>query len=308
MNDRTKGWLNGLVAVIVFGGSTAGTRAAVSGFDPFFLTSARAAIAGGLSALLMLALRSPLPKRDELPSLAIVVGGVVIGFPLLSGLAVQHITAARAVVFQGLLPLGTALFGVLRGGERPSPVFWLFAVAGALTIGVFALSRGAESSLTGDLLILAGVVVCSLGYAEGGALSRRMGGLRVICWALILSLPVSLPAAFLLRPESFAPVPTQAWVGLAYVSLFSMLIGFIFWYRGLALGGIAAVGQLQLLQPLFGLAVSALLLREPVGWPMLAATAGVILCVAGARRSSGPAPARVLRSLTARTALGEELE
>src|SRR5579859_308755 len=304
MNDRTKGWLSGLVAVIVFSGSTPATRLGVSGFDPFFLTSTRAMIAGILAAALMLALRSPLPKRGDLVSLAIVIAGVVIGFPLLSGLAMQHITSARALVFQGLLPLGTALFGVLRGGERPSPIFWLFASAGGLTIGVFALARGADSSLTGDLLILAAVAVCSLGYAEGGVLARRMGGLRVICWALILSLPLSLPSAFVLRPDSFAGVPAQAWAGLAYVSLFSMLIGFIFWYRGLALGGIAAVGQLQLLQPLLGLAVSALLLRELVGWPMLAATAGVICCVAGARRFSGPA--HILRSVPGQTELGKE--
>jgi len=304
MNDRTKGWLNGLLAVIVFSGSTPATRLGVSGFDPVFLTSARAAIAGSLAAALMLGLRSPLPKREDLASLTIVVAGVVIGFPLLSGLAMQHITSARALVFQGLLPLGTALFGVLRGGERPSPVFWLFALAGGLTIGIFALARGAESSLTGDLLILAGVVTCSLGYAEGGALSRRMGGLRVICWALILSLPISIPSAFWLRPASFALIPPQAWAGLAYVSLFSMLIGFIFWYRGLALGGIAAVGQLQLLQPLLGLAVSALLLGETIGWPMLAATAGVICCVAGARHVSSPA--HILRSVPGRTELGKE--
>ncbi len=308
MDDKSKGWLNGFLAVLVFSGSTAGTRAGVSGFDPFFLTSARAAIAGLLAAALMLGLRSPLPKRNELAGLTIVVGGVVIGFPLLSGLAVQHITAARAVVFQGLLPLGTALFGVLRGGERPSSWFWLFALAGATIIGAFALSRGAESSPEGDVLILAAVVICSLGYAEGGALSRRMGGLRVICWALILTLPASVPAAFLLRPGTFSGLPAQAWVGLGYVSLFSMLIGFIFWYRGLALGGIAAVGQIQLLQPLFGLCVSALLLREPVGWPMMAATAGVVLCVAGARRFSGPAPARILRGISGGTPLGEELE
>lgn len=305
MNDRTKGWLNGMAAVLVFSNSTPATRLAVSGFDPFFLTSARAAIAGLLAAALMLATRSSLPKRGDLVSLVIVITGVVIGFPLLSGLAMQHITSARALVFQGLLPLGTALFGVLRGGERPSPIFWLFALAGGLIIGAFALARGADSSLTGDLLIFAAVAICSLGYAEGGVLARRMGGLRVICWALILSLPISVPAAVLLQPDTFVGVPDQAWAGLAYVSLFSMLIGFIFWYRGLALGGIAAVGQLQLLQPLFGLAVSALLLHEPVGWPMLAATAGVIACVAGARRFSGPA--RILRTIPDRTALGKEL-
>ncbi len=306
MSDKTKGWINGLLAVLVFSGSMPATRAAVTGFDPVFLTSARATIAGLLSVLLMAAVRSPLPKRGDLVSLAIVAIGVIVGFPLLSALALQHITSARSLVFLGLLPLGTALFGVLRGGERPAPTFWLFALLGGMIIGGFALSRGADSSVKGDLLILAAVAICSLGYAEGGALSRRLGGLRVICWALILSLPVMAPAAFLLKPATFDSVPPAALMGLGYVSLFSMLIGFIFWYRGLALGGIAAVGQLQLLQPLFGLALSAALLHEPVGWPMLAATAGVILCVAGARRYSGPA--RILRSSVPQAALGKEME
>jgi drug/metabolite transporter (DMT)-like permease len=306
MSDKTKGWLNGMLGVLVFSGSMPATRAAVTGFDPLFLTSARATIAGTLACLLMLALRSSLPKRQDLLSLAIVAIGVVVGFPLLSAFALQHITSARSLVFLGLLPLGTALFGVLRGGERPAPIFWLFALMGGMIIGGFALSRGADSSVKGDLLILAAVAICSLGYAEGGALSRRLGGLRVICWALILSLPAMAPVALLARPADFAPVPADAWAGLGYVSLFSMLIGFIFWYRGLALGGIAAVGQLQLLQPMFGLALSALLLHEPVGWPMLAATAGIILCVAGARRFSHPA--QVLRGVPRQAALGKEME
>lgn len=286
MNDRSKGWLNGLAAVLIFSGSTAGTRLAVSGLDPFFLTAARATIAGMLSAGLLLLIRAPFPSRADLPRLAIVAFGVVLGFPLLSALAMRDITAARALVFQGLLPLMTALFGVLRGGERPRPAFWLFAMAGASLIGGFALLRGADSSLRGDLLIFLAVVVCGLGYAEGGALSRRLGGLTVIAWALVLCLPVTLPSALLLLPADLALVPTRAWIGLAYVSLFSMLIGFVFWYRGLALGGIAAVSQLQLLQPLLGLAVSAVLLHEAIGWPMVAATVGVIGCVAGARRFS----------------------
>ncbi|HMA50692.1 MAG TPA: DMT family transporter, partial [Magnetospirillaceae bacterium] len=245
------------------------------------------------SALLLILFRAPLPARADLPRLAIVAFGVVLGFPLLSALAMQDITAARALVFQGLLPLMTALFGVVRGGERPRPPFWLFSMAGASVIGGFALARGADSSVRGDLLILVAVFVCGLGYAEGGALSRHLGGLRVIAWALVLCLPIALPAALLRIPAAPAAVPASAWWGLAYVSLFSMLIGFVFWYRGLALGGIAAVSQLQLLQPMFGLAVSALLLHEAVGWPMLSATLAIILCVFGARRFSQPAVRRV---------------
>ena len=295
MTDRSKGWLNGLAAVLIFSGSMAATRLAVSGLDPFFITAARATSAGLLSGALLILIRAPLPSRADLPHLAIVAFGVVLGFPLLSALALRDITAARSLVFMGLLPLSTALFGVLRGGERPRPPFWLFSMLGASMIGGFALLRGADSSARGDLLIFLAIVVCGLGYAEGGALSRKLGGLKVIAWALVLCLPAAIPAMLLLLPAHLAAVPAAAWGGLGYISVFSMLIGFVFWYRGLALGGIAAVGQLQLLQPLFGLALSALLLHEPVGWPILATTAGVILCVAGARRFSQPA--RVLRDV-----------
>jgi len=132
--------------------------------------------------------------------------------------------------------------------------------------------------------MLAAIIACGLGYAEGAALSRRLGGWQVICWALAISLPIILVLTFATLPQSFATVGSGAWAGLAYVSLFSMLIGFVFWYRGLALGGIAGVGQLQLLQPFFGLALAALLLHEPVAWTMIAVTGLVVLCVAGARR------------------------
>jgi len=133
-------------------------------------------------------------------------------------------------------------------------------------------------------LMLAAIIACGLGYAEGARLSRSLGGWQVISWALVLSLPVMMPLTWFLIPPSFAGVGTPTWISLAYVSLFSMLIGFVFWYRGLAQGGIAAVGQLQLLQPFFGLALAATLLHEPVSGLMLAVTVGVILCVAGARK------------------------
>jgi len=141
-----------------------------------------------------------------------------------------------------------------------------------------------SASLTGDLLMLAAVLVCGLGYAEGAALSRKLGGWQVICWALLLSLPAMLVLSLLTMPASFAGIGTPAWAGLAYVSLFSMLIGFVFWYRGLAQGGIAAVGQLQLLQPFFGLALAATLLHEPVSMLMVGVTVAVIACVAGSKR------------------------
>ncbi len=284
INDRTSGLVNGLLGVIIFAGSLPATRVAVADFDPVFLTLARAAIAGLLGLALLLLFREKRPSRTDLLPLLIVSLCVVIGFPLLTALALRHVTAAHSIVFIGLLPLATALFGVLRGGERPRPAFWLLSGLGSALVVGFALTQGFAAAPTGDLLMLAAIVVCGWGYAEGATLSRRLGGWQVISWALLLALPVTASAALVLRPDSLLATGLPAWLGLAYVSLFSMLIGFVFWYRGLAQGGIAAVGQLQLLQPFFGLALAGLLLGETVTWPMLMASAAVAACVAGARR------------------------
>lgn len=283
--DRTaSGWVNGLIGVVIFSASLPATRVAVLELDPLFLTGARAAIAGLLGLGLLLFFREKRPSRGDLASLFITALGVVVGFPLLTALALQYVTSAHSIVFIGLLPLSTAIFGVLRGGERPKPAFWLFSALGSALVVGFALMQGLDASPAGDLLMLAAIIVCGLGYAEGARLSRSLGGWQVISWALVLSLPVMIALAVAKMPASFAAVGLPAWTGLAYVSIFSMLVGFIFWYRGLAQGGIAAVGQLQLLQPFFGLAIAAALLGEPVTWAMLLITLGVILCVFGARK------------------------
>ncbi|HEX4767528.1 MAG TPA: DMT family transporter [Lichenihabitans sp.] len=284
MQRTTDGWGSGLLGVIIFSGSLPATRIAVGGFTPWFLTSARAVIAALLGAALLMALRQKRPALGDLGSLAIVAMGVVIGFPLLTGLALQHITSAHSIVFVGLLPLATAIFGVLRGGERPRPAFWLFSLVGALSVAGFALSRSGRASITGDLLMVVAIVLCGLGYAEGAMLSRRLGGWQVISWALVLALPVMAILGLATMPGTLSGIGLPVWGGLAYVSVFSMLLGFVFWYRGLALGGIAGVGQLQLLQPFFGLLLAGLLLREPVAWSMIAVTGFVVLCVAGAKR------------------------
>ncbi len=284
MQRNTDGWGSGMLGVVIFSGSLPATRLAVEGFTPLFLTSARAVIAAVLGAALLWGLRQKRPERGDILALAVVALGVVIGFPLLTALALKHVTAAHSIVFIGLLPLATALFGVLRGGERPRPAFWLFSVIGAAAVAGFALSRNAEASLEGDLLMVAAVVLCGLGYAEGAKLSRRLGGWQVISWALVLALPAMAVLAAATLPARWDDIGAPAWAGLAYVSVFSMLIGFVFWYRGLALGGIASVGQLQLLQPFLGLLLAGLLLHEPIAWTMVAVTGLVVLCVAGARR------------------------
>lgn len=284
MKTSLQGWSSGLLGVLIFSGSLPATRVAVSGFSPLFLTSARAVIAAALGALLLAAFRQRRPAMDDLLPLAIVAFGAVVGFPLLTALALQHMSSAHSIVFIGLLPLATATFAVLRGGERPKRMFWAFSLAGSATVIGFALTFGGEASLLGDALMIAAVLVCGLAYAEGAALTRRLGGWQVISWALILALPVMAAVAVATPPAAWAHVEARAWLGLAYVSVFSMLIGFVFWYRGLALGGIAAVGQLQLLQPFFGLMLAAGLLGEQVTPAMALASVAVVACVAGARR------------------------
>jgi drug/metabolite transporter (DMT)-like permease len=287
MDKTTSGWLNGFLGVLIFNASLPATRVAVMDFDPVFLTVARAAIAGLLGLALLLLFRERRPARSDLASLAIVAIGVVVGFPLLTALALKYVTSAHSIVFVGLLPLATAIFGVLRGGERPPAAFWLFSCLGSALVAGFALSQGLAAAPIGDLLMLGAIVLCGLGYAEGAKLSRKLGGWQVICWALTLSLPVTVGLTLCTLPPSFAEIGKGAWIGLAYVSLFSMLIGFVFWYRGLAQGGIAAVGQLQSLQPFFGLALAATLLHEPVSPLVLIVTVAVVGCVAGAKRFAG---------------------
>lgn len=291
MKVATWGWINGFIAVVMFSGSLPATRLAVLGLDPLFVSAARAAAAGLLAAGVVLASRPLRPTRAEWRTLAWVALAIVAGFPICSALALRTITAAHSLVFIGLLPLATACFGTWLGGEHPSRVFWLFAVLGAAAVVGFALSQDVSGSFQADLLMLVAIVSCGYGYAEGARLARRLGGLQVICWVLVLSLPLSLPATVLLFPPDAAAIALPAWAGLAYIAVFSMLVGYVYWYRGMAQGGIAAVGQLQLLQPFLGLLLAAWLLAESVTVGMLLAMAFVTLCVAGARYASAtPVP------------------
>lgn len=286
LKTSTSGWFSGFIGVLIFSVSLPATRLAVADFNPLFLTTARATIAGLLGLALLLLFREKRPQGRQTGSLVIVALGVVLGFPLLTALALQSITSAHSTVYIGLLPLATALFGVLRGGERPAAAFWLFSCLGSALVSGFAFHASGNALAAGDLYMLAAITVCGLGYAEGATLSRILGGWQVISWALVLSLPVMAGLMLWNWPASFEHVRLTAWAGLAYVSLFSMLIGFVFWYRGLALGGIAGVGQLQLLQPFMALGWAALLLHEQVTGLMLIVTAAVVGCVVGSRKFS----------------------
>jgi len=286
MQVSSRAWADGFLGMAIFSASMPATRVAVAAFDPFFLTAARASIAGALALAALGLLRAPWPEARDWPRIGLVAVGVVLGFPLLSALALTRINSAHSLIWIGLLPLATALFGVMLVGERPSIKFWGFAALGALCVTGFAALRSTGGEIAGDALMAAAVLSAGLGYAEGARLTRKLGGWQVISWALVLALPFSAPLSLWLKPQAWPPTSSPAWLGLAYVSLFSMWIGFVFWYRGLALGGVAAVGQLQLLQPLLGLMLSAVLLGEFVSPATFAVAGAVLVCVAGARGSA----------------------
>jgi len=284
MDRKTIGWINGGLGVLAFSGSLPATKVAVQAMSPLFLTSARAVIAAGLAAVCLIVLRAARPEKCDVVSLVLVALGVVVGFPLLSAMALQHINSVHSIVFTGLLPISTAVFASLLGEKHPPRLFWLFSGLGGTCIIIYALTQGFSVSPLGDLLMLAAIIVCGFGYAEGARLSRRLGGWQVICWALLVASPVMLVLGVMTWPGDLSVIQWPAWLSLGYVSLFSMLIGFIFWYRGLAMGGIAAVGQLQLVQPFMGLILAACLLKEPIGWAVVAVMVAIVGCVAGARR------------------------
>ena len=282
--DRRRGLLYGLLGVACFSLTLPATRIAVTGLDPVFVGLGRAVVAALLAAVALMATRSPWPGRALLPRIAIVAGGVIVGFPLFTALAMRHVPASHGAIVIGVLPLATALAGAWLAHERPAPAFWLCSVAGSAVVVTFALWRGGGTLQLADLLLLAAVAAAAIGYAEGGRLARTLGGWQVISWALVLAAPlVLLPTLWVVDARIVSAAPA-AWAGFAYVSVVSMFLGFFAWYRGLALGGIAVVGQTQLLQPFLTLFASALLLGEALDAATFVAAGLVVVAIALARR------------------------
>lgn len=284
----TQGLFYGALGVAAFSFALPATRVAVAELDATFVGLGRALVAGALAGALLLLLRERVPRRDQLGRIALVAAGVVFGFPLLMALALRDVPSAHGAVIVGLLPAATAVMAVLRAGERPSKAFWFASTIGLVCVVLFAVVEGAGALRAADLYAIAAVLLGAVGYAEGGALAREIGGWRVISWALVLSVPV-LPvvAVALLRtgPIDGLSGSVSAWLGFAYVSVFSMLLGFFAWYRGLAEGGVARVSQVQLSQPVLTLIWSTLLLGEQVGILTVLAAALVLASVALTQRT-----------------------
>jgi drug/metabolite transporter (DMT)-like permease len=275
----------GGLGVLAFSFSLPATRVAVAELHPTIVGLGRALVAAALAAALLSIRREPVPARSDVPRLLLTGVGVVIGFPILSSLALRELSSAHASVIVGLLPAATAAFAVARGGERPGRGFWAAAVAGLAAVLAFAGTQGASGLATADLYVLGAVALCAFGYAEGATLSRRYGGWQVICWALVLTAPALVPVVAVAVALDGLSASADAWLGFAYVALFSMFLGFFAWYRGLALGGIARIGQIQLAQPVLTLVWAALLLGEEVTPATVAAALAVLACVGLTQRA-----------------------
>ena len=260
-------WL-GALGVTIFALTLPMTRLAVGTAEApqmsgVFIALGRAVVAAVLSAIFLLATRAPWPRREDWFPLAVTSAGVVFGFPLLTSVAMRHVEAVHASVIIGALPLATAAVGAWLHRQRPSFGFWVCALLGGALVAAFAILRSGQSGLSiqpADVLLLGAVACAAIGYGWGARLSQHMRAEHVICWALLIALPITAPAALLSRPQE--ALQASAWWGFAYVGVFSMWLGFFAWYRGLALGGTVRVSQVQLIQPFLGMLFAVPLLGE----------------------------------------------
>jgi drug/metabolite transporter (DMT)-like permease len=295
--EEVKGLWLGLAGVTIFALTLPMTRLAVGTpeapqMSGVFIAMGRAVVAAALSIVFLGLTRAPLPRRSDWPSLAIVSAGVVFGFPLLTSVAMRNVEAVHASVIVGVLPLATAAVGAWLHRQRPSAGFWAAAVAGTTLVVAFAMLRSGSDGLSirrADALLLGAMACAAIGYAWGGLLSQRMRADHVICWALLIALPLTAPVALLTRPQ--APLHAAAWWGFIYVAVFSMWLGFFAWYRGLALGGTVRVSQVQLLQPFLGMMFAVPLLGESLDLLTVGFAVAVIATVLIGKRMPVRSPA-----------------
>jgi drug/metabolite transporter (DMT)-like permease len=274
-----RGLFFGWLGMLLFSGTVVATRFAVRDLDATFIALGRALVAAVLAACVLRVRRAPWPSRRQWRRLLLVAGGVVVGFPWLITLALRTMPASHGAVIVGLLPMATSVLAVMRGGERPSPAFWLASGAGLMGILVFASTRGANGLGQADLLALGAVVLGGIGYCEGGLLAREMPAAHVICWALLAAAPfLALLTAWVVARVGIS-AGAAAWAGFAYVAVLSMFLGFFAFYRGMSEAGIARVSQIQLAQPICSLIWSALFLAERIDAGTVLAAVFVVGCV-----------------------------
>lgn len=264
MTKETKGMLIGFIGVAIFSLTLPFTRIAVQEMNPFYISFGRGVIAGLCGLVLLIATKSSLPTKTQIKKIFITAFGVVYGFPIFTSLAMKTLPSAHSGIVLGILPLAMSVIGAIRFHERPSKAFWTTAVCGTLLVLVYSLIDGAGGLAFGDLWLLLAIITAAIGYSEGGKLAEEMGAIKVISWAMAITLPINIPATYLFANVSLMGISLDVLISFFYIGLFSAFIGFFFWYRGIALGGVARVGQVQLLQPFLTLFGAYYLLNEPI--------------------------------------------
>ncbi|MBV6696354.1 DMT family transporter [Kitasatospora aureofaciens] len=283
--SSTPGTALAALGVLSFSFSFPATAWALTGFGPWTATGLRGALAGVLAVLYLVAVRAPLPTRRQWPGLLVVSAGCVLGFPLLTTLALRMSSTAHSAVVIGMLPLATAVFAAWRTGRRPSRAFWGAALAGAAAVIAFTLLQSHGRPTVADLYLFVALLICAAGYAEGGRLSRDLPGAQVIAWAVVAALPATVLTSALALPAEPVHLGAKALTGLAYTAAVSQFGGFVLWYRGMAAIGVPQASQLQLAQPLLTLVWAVLLLGEdlPAAAPVTAVV--VLVCIAVTQRA-----------------------
>ncbi|MGY1399760.1 DMT family transporter [Streptomyces sp. SS10] len=284
---RGFGTLQAALGVVAFSLTFPATAWGLEGFGPWSLVAVRSVLAAVIAGGCLLALRVPLPARRHWAGLAVVAAGVVLGFPMLTTLALQTSTTAHAAVVVGLLPLTTALLSSLRTGSRPSRTFWAAALAGAAAVVAFTVQQSEGALTTADLYLFGALLICAAGYTEGGRLAGAMPGWQVIGWALVLCLPLTVPVAAVALTAEPVHITAHSVTGLLWVAAGSQFLGLIVWYRGMASIGIPKASQLQLAQPLLTLFWSVFLLGEHLPWAAPVTALAVLVCIAVTQRARG---------------------
>lgn len=266
MNKETKGMLIGFVGILIFSLTLPVTKIAILSFDPYFIAFGRATLAGALALAYLVIFKEPMLAKADIGKLVVIALGVVFGFPIFTTVAMAYGSSSHGAVILGMMPLASTVIGAIRFGERPSIGFWMVSLLGAALVVTYALLKSSGSFTLVDVLLVLGGICACIGYVEGGELSRKMNPRAVISWALVISLPANIVFSYLTFDSAYLNVGTFAWSIFVYLSLFPMFLGFFFWYEGLAIGGIARVSQVQLIQPFCTLIVASILLGDSLTW------------------------------------------